>query len=264
MKNLKLVAVLILLVCAAPLVASPINAFVQIPGTTGDSKDAAHAGWFDVIYTMWGSEAQGNASPKGNYICHTRDLKFVTVLYSQPPAGGTKMWQMCQAHAPVPFLSIDDHGTHHMLQNVLFRSCKANNFGESPNKTEEFTIGFDHCTIHTVSPAVPLVNAIAFANAQVLVAPAATGQSLHLVSLHYLGLTGTVILQSDPRGTTTFFHQAFQSKQKTPSVVVKAGGMVWTFTDLLVSGYQKGADGNETFNLTFTKADGPPAGYQKP
>lgn len=87
-------------------------------------------------------------------------------------------------------------------------------------------------------------------------------------SLQFHGSNAATLVQRDA-AASSFFQQAFQTKQKFPSLTVekKAGRgqqeyFKVTMSDVLVSSYQVNGDGSATIGLSFAKADGSVRGFQ--
>jgi len=260
MKALKALVLLFVALCALPLYATKFDGYIKIDGVQGEAKDPAHQGWTELVNWDWVS---------GFNCTHAHEVKFIAVS-TKAVSGGNQLMQICNmhnAHTPLPHLMVDlPGGQHHVLENVSFRTCHhSEGLDVNMPPFDVITFAFDRCATHGGIPQVPVITNIAAAsNGQVIAGAASPPQPLNLIALHFQGTTGSIKLQSNPGGATTFFNQAFQSKQMTPSVVIKASSMTWTFNNLLVSGYQKAADGTESFSLNFASASGPPAGYQRP
>jgi hypothetical protein len=239
MKGLKALVLSFVALCAVPLFATKFDGYIKIDGVQGEAKDPAHQGWIELVNWNW---------VPGSNCTHTHEVNFIAVS-TKAVSGGNKLMQICNAHMPLPHLAVDlPGGQHHVLDNVSFRSCHHNDGMDGGAPFDTVSFGFDRCTTH---------------GPQVIVG-ASPPQRLNLVFLQFQGAAGFIKLQNNPRGASAFFNQAFRSKQTTPSVVIKANSMTWTFNNLLVSGYQQEADGSEKFTLNFASASGPPGGYTQP
>ncbi len=266
MKGLKAFVFIAAVALTAPLFGA-VDAFLKIDGIKGESQDSKHPGWIEIMSFSWGVSNQGattaaartNAAPS----CASNEAKF-----SFKGAAGPQLMKAAVAHQPLQGVVIDFRGQTHVLQNAFVSSCQNNLMGDG--SVTNCTLNFARCTTHGggVNNASVLGGGVRVAagdvNGDVNNASLIVGRSskrFHLVGLHFSPNQGTIILQGN--GDGGFFQQAFQSKQKSGKVTVKTEYMTFTFTEVLVSSYSRGADGNTTLTLNFASADGPPAGFQQ-
>ena len=223
-------ATCLLFLCAAPMFVAQT---VQIPGVAGP---------IELKNLLW-----EGANPAGK--CMTTNE--ASLLVTGTAAVQAQVTQMCATHAQVPQLAVELVGEKHLLQQVTFVSCKSNNWDNPP--TTSFRVRFKYCSLH-IAPAIAQVTAEGVPSGNV-----------KLVMLRFVGKSGTVALQHDNWAgpASSFFSAAYASKKTYPSLMIKVNAQTWTFTNVLVSGYQQSSD-KETYSFTFAGVNGPAGGYEHP
>jgi len=258
MKGLKVLVLTAAVAVTVPLFGA-YEGYLKINGIKGESQDSKHPEWIEVMSFSWGVSNRAAATRATAPSCASNQATFT--------AKGSPAPQLVKAvtmHPQLDGVVIDFNGQSHALQNAMLSSCQTMGDG-----SVRCSLNFTRCTTHGggVNNASVLGGGVRVAvgdvngdnNAQLIVGR--TSKPFHLVGLHFSGNQGTIILQGN--GDGGFFQQAFQSKQKSGKVSVKTEYMTFTFTEVLVSSYSRGADGNTTLTLNFAKADGPPAGFQQ-
>lgn len=278
MKGFKVIVLVATILAAAPLFAA-VDAFLKIDGIPGESTEPAHKDWIEIYSFRWGVSSLQTAAAHGSGGGAGHELQQATFI-----AGGKavpKMFLLCQNGKLLPAVVVDLHGQRETLERVMFASCQNNMMGDGSVRGT-FTVKFERTThaggaqVATAAGGVQAAgnaaggvqagamlspNRPAAGNAQLLIG-LLRPQSLSLSSLKLQGNNSAIIAVREA-ANQGFFSQAYASRTKTPKVTLKTQSMTFTFTEVLVSSYSRGADGTDTFTINFTKFDGPPAGFQQ-
>ena len=129
-----------LVFCAAPTFAAQ---FLKVENVQGESKDSAHAGWFQLLSWTWGP-VQGqspDAMPKdaATKVCRTHEVKLRPAVDLN---GHSKLIDMCRTRTPLsPTVVVDIDGVRHTLQNPRFRSC-------TDGANNAMVLDYDRCLTH--------------------------------------------------------------------------------------------------------------------
>ena len=251
MKGLKVLALGALVLCSVPRYAA--------------AEISLKAGDIQVVLSSftWGlGIAAATNGPA--MACATHEAKFSLVPLSQnnplPSPSELAVMGLCASHKTEPAMTVEINGQKHVLQNASITSC--------PNNV--FTLHFERCVTHSGGALASMVNPNVHpeGNVKILIGLTPRPESFNFASFQFQGPTAAVFKQRDA-AASSFFQQAFQTKQKFPSLTVerKAGRgqqeyFKVTMSDVLVSSYQVNGDGSATIGLSFAKADGSVRGFQ--
>ena len=272
MKGPRVLVLIVLLVCALPLFGA-VDAFLKIDGFDSGLKYPGHEGWIYLTSWSWGVSNQRPGATVPAAACATNDAKFgvhiATVLESNnlmPSPVALELQDLVMTHKQLPSVTVEINGQRHVLQNVTFNSFQSLDQGNHAG-----ALNFRGCATHGGAVAAAMVNPNVHpvATTRILVGLTPRPESFDFSSLQFQGSNGATLVQRNAvQGN--FFQQAFQSKQKFPSLTIerKAGKgqqeyMVVKMSDVLVSSYQVNGDGSAKIGLNFAKADGSVRGFQE-
>jgi type VI protein secretion system component Hcp len=271
MKGLKTLAVLALAVCALPVFGA-LNAYLKIDGFDSGLTYPGHEGWINLTSWSWGVSNQRPGATVPAAACATNDAKFgvhvatVSEGNLMPSPVVLKLQDLVMTHKQLPAVTVEINGQRHVLQNVTFSSFQGLGQGNHAG-----ALNFTRCATHSGAVVAAMVNPNVHpvATTKILVGLTPRPEAFDFSSFQFQGSNGAIILQRNAvQGN--FLQQAFQSKQKFPSLTVerKAGkGSPEYFTvkmsDVLVSSYQVMGDGSVKIRLSFAKVDGSTRGFQE-
>jgi type VI protein secretion system component Hcp len=270
MKGPRVLALIVLLVCALPLFGA-VDAFLKIDGFDSGLKYPGHEGWIYLTSWSWGVSNQRPGATVPAAACATNDAKFgvhvatVSEGNLMPSHVDIRLEDLVMTHKQLPSVTVEINGQRHVLQNVTF-----NSFQKLGQGNRAGALNFRDCATHGGAVVAAMVNPNVHpvATTRILVGLTPRPESFDFSSLQFQGSNGATLVQRNAvQGN--FFQQAFQSKQKFPSLTVerKAGKgqmefMVVKLSDCIVTSYQVNGDGSAKVGLSFAKVDGPTAGFQ--
>ena len=184
--------------------------------------------------------------------CATGPVKF-----SVRGADAESVKKLCQSHMPLGSITVDVNGVKHRFENASFTTCQS---GDGMVPTDQFTLNYARCSYHRggISVAVGDVNGDGAPNARLI--GLLTGPvPVHVERLTLNGTSATVSLTKSGPGTLVL---SSANNAPLPQVVLEMNnGAKWTFTRVTFGDLVISSATTQQFNMSFTKVEGPPAGF---
>jgi len=253
-----------------PLFAA-VDMFLKLDGVPGESTQPGHAGWFEISSFGWGVPQPGMAAGanRGPACATSHSLSFTR----KGPAA-ERLMMLCRQHAQMPALTLDIGGERHMLQNVAFGQCNAEQAGGG-NAFESYSLNFGRCATHANAAALNTsdhriqlgdVKMKMMPPNAILIGLTPRPEAMSLLSLSFMGPNAaTLVRRAAANNPPGVLDELARSHQKIPTLSLTLNnGQKWTFTDVMVSSYSGGVRpaGGDAFSLNFTNVQGPPTGFQ--
>lgn len=267
MKRLRFTVVsLAVVLTVLPLLAA-VDMFLKIDGVPGESAQPGHAGWFEISSFGWGVSQPG--ANRGPACATSHSLSFTR----KGPAA-ERLMMLCRQHAQMPSLTVDIGGERHMLQNVSFGQCNAEQAGGG-NAFESYSLNFGRCATHanaaslyTADRRIQLgdVKMKMISPNAILIGLTPRPETMALMSLNFMGPNAaTLVRRAAPNTPPGALDELARSHQKIPTLSVTLNnGQKWTFTEVMISSFTGGVRpaGGDAFSLNFTNVQGPLTGFQ--
>jgi hypothetical protein len=256
LKRLGFTAVILAIALSTFPLFAAVDMFLKLDRVPGESAQPGHAGWFEISSFGWGVSQPGMPSTNRGPACASSH----SLSFTRKGPAAERLMMLCRQHAQMPSLTVDIGGERHMLQNVSFGQCNAEQAGGG-NAFESYSLNFGRCATHANAASMKMISPNA-----ILIGLTPRAEAMALLSLNFIGSNAATLVRraaaNNPPGA---LDELARSHQKIPTLSVTLNnGQKWTFTEVMVSSFQGGARpaGGDAFSLNFSNVQGPLTGFQ--
>lgn len=133
---------------ASPAFA-PVDMFLKIDGIDGESKDADHDKWIDVLSWSWGETSSSAGAASGRRSSPGEGPGTLTISKSVDKSS-PKLTQACNSGRSLPKATVSDGARTYTLYNVRLSCTTSGAAGDRP--TEEIAFYYNKISFSEAKP----------------------------------------------------------------------------------------------------------------